>query len=203
MHSKSLIIQISKPHTFVTILIYFEEIYTCSTDLNDRTSFRIDRIDGEFDKICRSLGLYGPEDFAIPAAAWEAKKFRSSSDIGRLRYSRCCMSEKCQDRDRDEVAETVVIGGAGGINGIRPPMIKPPPLMRVWVVDNSESLQRRREKAGSGSGGDAAGAGDNSVSSEEGELVISPNQRIKPGCWQKGVLLWRGSFASVYEGCTE
>ncbi|CAJ2644274.1 unnamed protein product [Trifolium pratense] len=57
-------------------------VYTCSTDLYDRTtSFRIDGIEDEFDIICRSLGLSGPEDFAIPAAAWEAMKFRSASDI--------------------------------------------------------------------------------------------------------------------------
>ncbi|KAL6964350.1 mitogen-activated protein kinase kinase kinase [Sarracenia purpurea var. burkii] len=48
--------------------------------LDDRTSFRVEGIDGEFDRICRSLGLSGPEDFAIPAAAWEACKARSSFD---------------------------------------------------------------------------------------------------------------------------
>jgi mitogen-activated protein kinase kinase kinase 1 len=54
------------------------------------------------------------------------------------------LSEKCEDRDRDsvrvtdEVAETVVVGSGsgGGINGIRPPMIKLPPGMRVPVDDN-------------------------------------------------------------------
>ncbi|XAR62624.1 Mitogen-activated protein kinase kinase kinase [Bertholletia excelsa] len=47
----------------------------------DRTSFRVQGVDGEFDIICRILGLSGPEDFAIPAAAWEAMKVRSSSDL--------------------------------------------------------------------------------------------------------------------------
>ncbi|MCI95324.1 mitogen-activated protein kinase kinase kinase 1-like, partial [Trifolium medium] len=38
-----------------------------------------------------------------------------------------------------KIAETVVVGsgGGGGINGIHPPMIKPPPGMRVRVVDNT------------------------------------------------------------------
>ncbi|KAK3009496.1 hypothetical protein RJ639_013861, partial [Escallonia herrerae] len=48
--------------------------------LSNRTSFRIEGIEGEFDRICLSLGLSGPEDFAIPAAAWEARKARSHTD---------------------------------------------------------------------------------------------------------------------------
>lgn len=51
----------------------------------DCTSFRIDGAAGEFDTICRSLGL-SPEDFAIPVAAWEARKPCSRSD--RLRTTR-------------------------------------------------------------------------------------------------------------------
>jgi mitogen-activated protein kinase kinase kinase 1 len=47
----------------------------------NQTSFRVKGVEGEFDLICRSLGLSGPEDFAIPTAAWEAHTARSSSDI--------------------------------------------------------------------------------------------------------------------------
>ncbi|GAU31237.1 hypothetical protein TSUD_149230 [Trifolium subterraneum] len=129
-------------------------LYTRSMELYDRTSFRIEGIEGELDRICQSLGLSGPEDFAIPAAAWEAMKFRSNSDILpslkieeinnlQQKEEEDELSEKCQDIDRDrvkvtdEVAETVVVGSGGGINGIRPPMIKPPPGMRVRVVDNT------------------------------------------------------------------
>ncbi|XP_041014670.1 mitogen-activated protein kinase kinase kinase 1-like isoform X1 [Juglans microcarpa x Juglans regia] len=46
-----------------------------------QTSFRVRGIEGEFELICRSLGLSGPDDFSIPAAAWEAQKARSSSDL--------------------------------------------------------------------------------------------------------------------------
>ncbi|GMI90897.1 MAPK/ERK kinase kinase 1 [Hibiscus trionum] len=57
-------------------------LITRSLDLSDKTSFRIQGTDGEFDLICRTLGLSGPEDFSIPAAAWEARKIRSSaSDV--------------------------------------------------------------------------------------------------------------------------
>ncbi|XVE95404.1 hypothetical protein REPUB_Repub02eG0094200 [Reevesia pubescens] len=56
-------------------------LITRSLDLSDKTSFRIQGTEGEFDRICRSLGLTGPEDFSIPAAAWEARKIRSSSDL--------------------------------------------------------------------------------------------------------------------------
>jgi mitogen-activated protein kinase kinase kinase 1 len=37
--------------------------------------------EGEVDELCRSLGLSGPEDFAIPLDAWEARKSRSNSDL--------------------------------------------------------------------------------------------------------------------------
>ncbi|XP_041016336.1 mitogen-activated protein kinase kinase kinase 1 [Juglans microcarpa x Juglans regia] len=55
-------------------------LHTRSLDLSNRTSFRVEGTDGEFDLICKSLGL-SPEDFAIPAEAWEALKIRSSSDV--------------------------------------------------------------------------------------------------------------------------
>ncbi|KAG8097896.1 hypothetical protein GUJ93_ZPchr0013g36683 [Zizania palustris] len=46
------------------------------------TDFRISgSAEGEFDELCRSLGLSGPEDFSIPIAAWEARKVRSNSDL--------------------------------------------------------------------------------------------------------------------------
>ncbi|XP_052180046.1 mitogen-activated protein kinase kinase kinase 1-like isoform X2 [Diospyros lotus] len=43
-------------------------------------SFRVEGIEGDFDRICRQLGLSGPDDFAIPVAAWEARKSRSPSE---------------------------------------------------------------------------------------------------------------------------
>ncbi|KAL6179755.1 hypothetical protein ACLB2K_046426 [Fragaria x ananassa] len=55
--------------------------HTRSLDLSDRTSFRVER-NGEFERICAKLGFSGPDDFAIPSAAWEARKIRSTnSDV--------------------------------------------------------------------------------------------------------------------------
>nr|CAB3493552.1 unnamed protein product [Digitaria exilis] len=53
-----------------------------SLDLAPGTDLRISgSAEGEVDELCRSLGLSGPEDFAIPVAAWEARKSRSNSDL--------------------------------------------------------------------------------------------------------------------------
>lgn len=67
--------------------------------LCDRTSFRIEGTDGEFDQICRSLGL-SPEDFAIPAAAWEARRCSSASNSvrsSRLTRSGVLVGDKLSD----------------------------------------------------------------------------------------------------------
>ncbi|XVF39422.1 hypothetical protein PTKIN_Ptkin01aG0033400 [Pterospermum kingtungense] len=56
-------------------------LITQSLDLFDKTSFRVEGNDGDFERILRTLGLSGPEDFSIPAADWEASKIRSSSDL--------------------------------------------------------------------------------------------------------------------------
>lgn len=57
-------------------------LHTRSLDLSDRTSFRVEGIDGEIDWICANLGLSGPDEFSIPEAAWEARKIRSTnSDV--------------------------------------------------------------------------------------------------------------------------
>ncbi|KAK1361626.1 Protein kinase domain-containing protein [Heracleum sosnowskyi] len=97
--------------------------------INDRTSFRIEGIDGEFDVICQSLGLSGPDDFAIPAADWESRKLRSSSDIlPRSRLNKLDKSFRISelshkfsenvsvsDRDREKVDnESVRVGNVGG-----------------------------------------------------------------------------------------
>nr|GMD22254.1 Mitogen-activated protein kinase kinase kinase 1 [Ipomoea batatas] len=47
--------------------------------LSERTSFRIEGTEDEFDQICRSLGL-SPEDFAIPTNVWEARRYFSASN---------------------------------------------------------------------------------------------------------------------------
>lgn len=106
------------------------------------TSFRVDGVDaGNFDRYCRDLGLSGPEDFAISAAAWEASKARSSSDLLSVSPSK----EVDVRDDRFPVPPRVSIaaevkpkpagGGCGGIKGNRPPVLAPPPSMSLPVLD--------------------------------------------------------------------
>ncbi|WOL03813.1 mitogen-activated protein kinase kinase kinase 1-like [Canna indica] len=147
-----------------------------------QTSFRIDgSIEGEVAIICRSLGLDGPEDFAIPVADWERRKVRSSSDVlprSRLYQPDCpthkdlpsepedptsvCDSspsepilvsgeERLNHKDPEEEAQQLTSGSKaefkvsdtesvknscvspyssgeeGGIRGLRPPVLSPPP----------------------------------------------------------------------------
>ncbi|XP_021823576.1 mitogen-activated protein kinase kinase kinase 1-like [Prunus avium] len=127
-------------------------IITRSLDLSplsDRQpSFRVRGIEGEFDLICRSLGLSGPEDFSIPIAAWEAQRARSSSSHftppSRLRHESPhelrdqgesgAVLEKSEVRVRlvNEISasNSAVFGGnarksggGGGIKGLRPPPV--------------------------------------------------------------------------------
>ncbi|KAI4337761.1 hypothetical protein L6164_016137 [Bauhinia variegata] len=75
-------------------------LYTRSMELYDRTSFRVQGVEGEFDRICRILGLSGPDDFTIPSAAWEAMEVRSSSGIlPRLKFY------GVDDREKEDMKE--------------------------------------------------------------------------------------------------
>lgn len=285
-------------------------LYTRSMEFYDRTSFRIEGVEGEFDLICRSLGLSGPEDFAIPAAAWEAMKVRSSSDIlPRLKLSELESQEKEELKQKDvdqivselgdkyeekvsirDVAESAEdepaetsgccttaagpcgVGVGGGIKGLRPPMLKPPPGMRRPVIDNTcstwdllrdfapqddrQSLEKygelnysdddqeiRRESgkvqeeeeeavgrevdgvtpkgeeedkgtelaeivaqlSGSSSFTTSNEDDSSSTTTDPRSTNISPNGKYRRiiANWQKGELLGRGSFGSVYEGISE
>ncbi|KAL7263326.1 hypothetical protein ACSBR1_001494 [Camellia fascicularis] len=155
---------------------------TRSLDLSpygDRTSFRVHGNEGEFDIICQTLGLSGPDDFAIPTAAWEARKARSSSDLlprSRLRRLDSPKVDTVQTLVEDDglsdgftqfepamvrelsdrLGNSVRVGdfsgnqnfsplividssrcGGGGIKGIRPPVLAPPPGISVPVIDNT------------------------------------------------------------------
>jgi len=127
----------------------------------NQTSFRVKGVEGEFDLICRSLGLSGPEDFAIPTAAWEAQKARSSSDLsfrsgprnhsslakpephsefqarvglgaGDSKQNRSNLAERESRRIRAS-SDSVTVGPSGGIKGARPPVMLRP------LVDNVDS----------------------------------------------------------------
>lgn len=274
-------------------------LHTRSLDLSDKMSFRVEGIEGEFDIICRTLGLSGPEDFAIPSAAWEARKIRSISDIlPRSRLQRLdSLSSSNKDELKEEVREAVaelcdmvvhsgrirdaielpeaepaepdrcclasddarggfVVGG--GLKGVRPPVLKPPPSMRLPVIDNTSSTwdllrdfapeeKESRQMVRYASSDEeeehreeehqekevhrevvkeeeetvirlaenavlsescsftTSNDDDSSSSTTEPSSNISPNARLRPiiTYWEKGDLLGRGSFGSVYEGITE
>lgn len=148
-------------------------LYTRSMDFYGHRSFRIDGVEGEFDRICQSLGLSGPEDFSIPTAAWEAMKLRSSSDIPLLRnHDGKAFDEEAKEKEEIEAVESedearvldecvvpaessgCCTAGGGGIKGFRPPMLKPPPGIRVSVVDETCSTwDLLRDFAPKGEGG--------------------------------------------------
>ncbi|KAJ7959090.1 Protein kinase [Quillaja saponaria] len=276
--------------------------YTRSMELSDRTSFRIEGIEGEVDRICQSLGLSGPEDFSIPTAAWEAMKMRSSSDIlPRSKLDEFDSLEREVEKEKDE-SQVVVdlndrfqervniwdatefaqsqpaetsgcciagggvcgVGGGGGIKGVRPPLLKPPPSMRLPVIDKecstwdlfrdfapqNESTTKIREELGSSDEDEETGReveneekatevdgiilksigeddiarihetavlsesssfttsnddDSSSTTTEPTSSNISPNGKFRWNIkyWEKGQLLGRGSFGSVYEGIAD
>ncbi|KAK7260370.1 hypothetical protein RIF29_26361 [Crotalaria pallida] len=66
----------------------FNSVSSSFNENQTSSSFRVTGIDGEFERIFQSLGLSGPEDFAIPTADWEARKARfpaSSNDSSNTR----------------------------------------------------------------------------------------------------------------------
>lgn len=309
-------------------------LITRSLDLSDRTSFRVDGVEGELERIYRSLGLSGPEDFAISEAAWQDRKIRSSSDLlPRSRLNRLDSPKETTERQseaaavtdlsdrvsnstriwdeteltlnkstqlRAEAAEcpcTTPDGGpgnvavtmkgtllyrselselrvepvdcssaiatstrlfpiemaassactvgsnyTGGIKGVRPPVLRPPPSMTLPVIDNTCSTwdilrdfapevdrtegEQEREVERAIIKGDeedivlsescsftTSNDDDNSSTTTEPMSNISPNamSNISPNgrfrrtitYWQKGDLLGRGSFGSVYEGISQ
>ncbi|KAA8538555.1 hypothetical protein F0562_028251 [Nyssa sinensis] len=73
--------------------------------LGDRTSFRVEGVDGELDRIYQSLGFSGAEDFAIPADEWDAMMDRSSSDLLPRSRLRRLDSTKVEDKGADELSD--------------------------------------------------------------------------------------------------
>lgn len=133
--------------------------------------------------------------------------------------------------------DAVAVGG--GIKGVRPPLLKPPPAMKRPPIDlqgsswdflahfapESETLERPSSSSSSSNNGcDEEEAGEEEPEKEETEVgdtadeaysfttneggssstVSNTSPIYSPGSiitsWQKGQLLGRGSFGSVYEG---
>jgi mitogen-activated protein kinase kinase kinase 1 len=126
----------------------------CSLDLVN--SFRIGGSgDGGVRLLCHSLGLSGPDDFAIPLADWEAHKaVRLSSASARAnpdaptRDSPLRREGPAHSVDPElpakepqlDVLQSIrldlkKVAGEGGIKGVRPPpVLKPPPSMAIPSV---------------------------------------------------------------------
>ncbi|XP_058089646.1 mitogen-activated protein kinase kinase kinase 1-like isoform X2 [Magnolia sinica] len=116
----------------------------------DQISLRIEGNEGEIDRLCQSLGFSGPEDFAIPITAWEEMKARSSSDPLQQQSETRSSSAKAME-DQRKVEEDLVAdfrgrvrvcdeespspSSGGGIKGARPPVLAPPPVMLLPVLD--------------------------------------------------------------------
>ncbi|XP_076887547.1 mitogen-activated protein kinase kinase kinase 1-like [Bidens hawaiensis] len=199
-----------------------------SSLISDQTSFRIEgNIDGEFDLICRSLGLSGPEAFSIPAADWKARKTYSPTNKNNVLRSVRSEEVKVEKTD-DEVSLCGVSEGCwksyvtcqSGIKGVRPPVLATPPVILPVVADDSIGsnwgFASMVEEVTILSGPDAALNEDavEDVEDDEDELSsnapteffsLSPNGPLKCSItnWQKGDFLGRGSYGTVYEGYTE
>ncbi|XP_068643119.1 mitogen-activated protein kinase kinase kinase 1-like [Aristolochia californica] len=187
---------------------------TRSLDLppySSQTSFRVDGVEGEFERICRNLGLSGPEDFAIPAAAWEARKARSSAEL--LAKSRLNQPDRpvAAGKDAEEhgneqpdsvggedpgvlvefasrvrIAEEASVpstvengftgnpcslGTGGGIKGVRPPLLAPPPAMSLPALDRMSSTWDIVRSFAPDDNRVVSLLGENDVESEEDEEI--------------------------------
>lgn len=131
---------------------------TRSLDLSlhaDLTSFRVQGVDG-VDRICRTLGLSGPEEFEIPVASWADMNSRSSNRHSRHRSSQSegGRSEKPNKVSPPEVQEIkVALAKESGGNDfvelktcsiipvrsfkvVRSSPLAPPPPMLLTATDN-------------------------------------------------------------------
>ncbi|XP_050375738.1 mitogen-activated protein kinase kinase kinase 1-like isoform X2 [Argentina anserina] len=128
---------------------------------HNQTSFRVRGIEGEFDLICQSLGLSGPEDFSIPLAAWEAQRARSSSDFTpRSRLHTSSIDAVPEPKAEPQSGSRVKFGGGGGgIRGVRPPPVvlksfAPPPPVSAGDVSSSDEEDAVTPADGGGAGGE-------------------------------------------------
>ncbi|XP_051144660.1 mitogen-activated protein kinase kinase kinase 1-like [Andrographis paniculata] len=160
--------------------------------LSDRTSFRIEGIEGQVDHIFQQLGL-GLDDFSIPVAAWEARKILSPSSNFWGSGDRNCASEVSdsfrsgiradngEDNARDvmssdccrdsngNVQNKVVASSGYGINGTRPPKLVPPQLLTV--MENASDSGELVDSIGAGLSEDDDTAKDRNVLILDSETV--------------------------------
>uniref|UniRef100_A0A7N0T7L5 mitogen-activated protein kinase kinase kinase n=1 Tax=Kalanchoe fedtschenkoi TaxID=63787 RepID=A0A7N0T7L5_KALFE len=148
-----------------------EYSYPCSTaDLvSEGRSFRIEGAQWEIARMCRSIGLSGPDDFDISTEAWEALKGRGFEEF--VQEMGVCgnpnldyLGETEEQRLVNDLAHRVgasvriceeaaelsevkavgadaysVSGHARGIRGARPPVLEAPGGMGFPIIDGSSA----------------------------------------------------------------
>ncbi|CAN8246873.1 unnamed protein product [Cochlearia groenlandica] len=235
---------------------------TRSLEIPDRNSFRIHGVgDTEMDGICRSIGVTCPDDFGISFDAWEASKKRSASDVNDMMNSLKLDNDGvmvgntlCIDRipeilvnSEGYLVPSDVVAIGGGIKGVRPAVLRPPPSMKIPAIDlgvSSWDLIRhlgplsetvnRPDSSSSSSSSSSANNGHDEEEAVEEEVGMEETKFLQLGdtadetCsfttnegsssstvsnnspifssgsiitnWEKGDLLGRGTFGSVYAG---
>lgn len=168
-----------------------------SSSLEHQTSFRVTGIEGEFDRIFQSLGLSGPEDFAIPTEDWVALKARfstssnaSSSKVneedqvqvqvsdelrnGVVKNENFLIPFKGEDSKLDDSSDSKVLGCengdgvVGGGGGRGIKGVRPPPLVgSTWDLNLMGNFATRDDSSGVGVG---AGVVDTLCSSGEHDV---------------------------------
>ncbi|CAM8972023.1 unnamed protein product [Rhodiola kirilowii] len=127
-------------------------------------SFRIEGAEGEIARMCRSMGLSGPDDFDISNEAWEALKGRGFGDVvremsvcGNPNFDYLGQTEEellvddlagrvggsvrtCEEAaELGEIREVDVSGLGRGIKGTRPPVLEAPVGMGFPMMDGSRA----------------------------------------------------------------
>ncbi|KAK4254357.1 hypothetical protein QN277_009753 [Acacia crassicarpa] len=127
-----------------------------SPSLEKQTSIRVQGVEGEFELIFRSLGLSGPDDFAIPVKDWEAQRHRYSLSAKspdkkvddeksvKLESRVSIKSDIEVPRDEGQLGKSFAPSdskplGGGGIKGARPPVLSTPPVKLPPMVDDGKS----------------------------------------------------------------
>ncbi|KAG6467552.1 hypothetical protein ZIOFF_074619 [Zingiber officinale] len=190
-----------------------------------QTSFRIDgSVEDEVGMLCRSLGLDGPDDFAISLDEWEKRKVQPSPDtLTRSRFSPpgspTSFSHTLSDADEQNRKDSgegdmklYVVQKPHTMVSQTEPIEIPCASPRALAPEKSE---READQMKSMDSEDKVKGGvpvvDEMSHKELREIsttetfIISPNGRfkLKMKSWMRGVLLGSGSFGSVYEGISE
>lgn len=175
--------------------------HSSSTDLP--SSFRVDGNDlGQIEAIYRSLGLQSVDDFGIDINSWQNSKVRSID----------FKTTNEEENDVDVESEVVRVVKSSGIKGARPPVLTTPEVGELDRCEEVRVLLERTSLLSASCSFSTSNDDDSSSSTTEPPSSVSPNKygsnvstngrfrNIKITNWQRGELLGRGSFGSVYEG---